>query len=43
MSFEDFFDDPSGDVEKCFELSEEQKQDLQCHLKELSQIEAMWN
>ncbi|KAB0671127.1 SocA family protein [Oryzomonas sagensis] len=42
MSFEDFLADPVGDVEKCYVLNDEQKQDIEDHLKNLSKLEAQW-
>ena len=43
MSFEDFFDDPIEETEKCFHLNTVQKKDLRDYLKEMSRIEAQWS
>jgi uncharacterized phage-associated protein len=44
MELEDFLEDPvEPDIEKCFALSPEDKQDALEELKELAQIEALWN
>ena len=44
MNLEDFLDDPTEPgVEKCFELSVEDKQDTLDELQELSRLEDLWN
>lgn len=43
MFYEDFFEDPPSSVDKCFELSPEEKTDRLDYLKEISRIEASWS
>ncbi|MFC1955739.1 hypothetical protein ACFLWZ_04325, partial [Chloroflexota bacterium] len=42
IQLEDFLDDPDVDVNKCFELSEEEKEDRKDQLVEQIHIEALW-
>ena len=42
MDIEDFLDDPTENVDKCFELDEEDKRDRQEQLQEAAAIEALW-
>jgi len=42
IQLEDFLDDPDVDVNKCFELSEEEKADRKDQLAEQIHIEALW-
>lgn len=42
MSYEDFFEDPPAGVDKCFDLTLEEKTDRLAYLKENSNIEAAW-
>ncbi|MEK6756465.1 MAG: Panacea domain-containing protein [Bacteroidota bacterium] len=41
MRYEDFFEDPTADVEKCFDLTGKEKAARLAHIKEISKIEAM--
>ena len=43
MDYEDFFDDPAEDFEKCFELTVEQRRIRIESLKESSRLEKAWN
>jgi uncharacterized phage-associated protein len=43
MDIDDFFDDPSGNVDKCFELSSTDKSLRLEHLKEMAYIESIWS
>lgn len=43
MFYEDFFEDPAPGVDKCFDLTPEEKADRLDHLKEISRIEAAWS
>lgn len=43
MKYEDFFDDPSEDFEKCHALDEQDRNDRMEELKELASIETLWN
>ena len=42
MDIEDFLEDPSENVDKCFELDAEDKRDRQEQLSEAAVIEALW-
>ncbi len=42
MSFFDFFDDPGGQINRCFELSEEEKAVRREQLEEMDRIEFLW-
>ncbi len=43
MDLKDFLDDPAGDVERCFELTNGDKQDRLDHLQELGEVVALWS
>lgn len=43
MFYEDFFEDPAPGVDKCFDLTPEEKADRLDYLKEISRIEAAWS
>ena len=43
MSLEDFFDDPTSNVEKCYPLSKDEKLDRKNQLKELNYLESLWS
>jgi hypothetical protein len=42
MNIFDFFDDPPSGFEKCFKLSNEEKNDLIEHVEEYVRIESAW-
>jgi len=42
MRIEDFLNDPIVDVDKCFELTEEDREDLREQFEEISCIESLW-
>ncbi len=42
MYLEDFFDDPDADVEKCFELSDQDKNLRREQLAEMAYLESLW-
>ncbi|MBM3142749.1 MAG: DUF4065 domain-containing protein [Chloroflexi bacterium] len=42
MDINDFFDDPNTDVEKCFELTNKDKELRREHLEEISHLESLW-
>ncbi len=43
MKYEDFFDDPPGEFDKCYALNSEERSDRMEELKELAAIEALWS
>lgn len=42
IDIEDFFEDPKGDIDKCYELGEEDKEIQKIRLKELAYLESLW-
>jgi len=42
MYLEDFFDDPDADVDRCFELSEQDKALRREQLEEMAYLESLW-
>ncbi len=42
MYLEDFFDDPDADVDRCFELSEQEKALRREQLEEMAYLESLW-
>lgn len=42
MYLEDFFEDPEGDINKCFELSSQDKTERREYLAETAYIESLW-
>jgi len=42
MDLSDFFDDPDTGVEKCFELTDKDKELRREHLQEISHLESLW-
>jgi len=43
MNLEDFLNDPASDVEKCFELTEQDRNIHRKQLEEIAHIEALWS
>lgn len=43
MDLSDFLDDPSSNINKCFELNEEDKRTRRDHLHETFHIESLWS
>jgi uncharacterized phage-associated protein len=43
MDIDNFFDDPSANVDKCFELTDIDKEVRLSHLKEMAYIESVWS
>jgi uncharacterized phage-associated protein len=43
MDILDFLNDPKGDNNKCYELSEDEKKEIREHLIELAHIESLWS
>ncbi len=42
MRLEDFLDDPTRNIEKCFKLTDEDRKNLREHLEETYYIESLW-
>lgn len=43
MSYEDFFDDPPEHIEKCHEISADEKLEMLEYIEERSHLEALWS
>ena len=43
MDLGDFLDDPPGNIEKCFELTEEDRKTRREQLEEMSYLESLWS
>ena len=43
MNLEDFLDDPTSNIEKCYPLSKGEKLDRKDQLKELNYLESLWS
>jgi uncharacterized phage-associated protein len=43
MKYEDFLEDPSARVDKCFELTDREKATRLEYMKEISKVEALWS
>lgn len=43
MSLEDFLDDPSSNIEKCYPLTKDEKMNRIDQLKELNYLESLWS
>ncbi|MBN1684840.1 MAG: SocA family protein [Gammaproteobacteria bacterium] len=43
MNLEDFFDDPTSNIEKCYPLSKAEKLNRKDQLKELNYLESLWS
>ncbi len=42
MDYKDFFSDPPDNIEKCYPLSHEDKEDRIAHIEEIAKIDALW-
>ena len=42
MDYKDFFSDPPDNMEKCYPLSDEDKEDRIAHTEEIAKIDALW-
>jgi len=43
MNLEDFFEDPNANIDKCFELSDQDKVTRREHLADMAYIESLWS
>lgn len=43
MDYKDFLDDPPSNLEKCYPLDSEEKEDKLSHLEEIYRLESLWS